>query len=68
MLEKTPQDFAGYGNYLFEPCESQLRGHSVPGNARPSVDWQATLSRHERWLRTVVYSRLRCREAVDEVM
>lgn len=32
------------------------------------VDWQAALAQHDRWLRTVVYSRLRDREAVDEVM
>lgn len=33
-----------------------------------AVDWPAELARHDRWLRTVVYARLREREAVDEVM
>ncbi len=33
-----------------------------------SIDWQAALNEHDRWLRTVVYSRLREPEAVDEVM
>jgi RNA polymerase sigma-70 factor (ECF subfamily) len=32
------------------------------------MDWRQTLSQHERWLRTVVFARLREREAVDEVM
>ncbi len=32
------------------------------------VDWQAALAEHDRWLRTVVYARLRDSVAVDEVM
>ena len=32
------------------------------------VDWEQALTEHDRWLRTVVYSRLRDGEAVDEVM
>jgi RNA polymerase sigma-70 factor (ECF subfamily) len=32
------------------------------------IDWQAALARHDRWLRTVAFARLRCRDAVDEVM
>lgn len=32
------------------------------------IDWQAALKAHDRWLRTVVYTRLREPEAVDEVM
>lgn len=32
------------------------------------MDWSAILAEHERWLRTVVYSRLREPDAVDEVM
>jgi RNA polymerase sigma-70 factor (ECF subfamily) len=36
--------------------------------ALPSVDWQAALRDHDRWLRTVVYSRVREPEGVDEVM
>ncbi|MCU0962446.1 MAG: RNA polymerase sigma factor [Pirellulaceae bacterium] len=32
------------------------------------IDWQAALASHDRWLRTVVATRLREPEAVDEVM
>jgi len=32
------------------------------------VDWQAALVEHDRWLRTVVFARLRNLSAVDEVM
>ena len=34
----------------------------------PGVDWQAALVEHDRWLRTVVYARLREPQAVDEVL
>jgi RNA polymerase sigma factor (sigma-70 family) len=33
-----------------------------------SIDWQAELARHDRWLRTIVLARLGERQAVDEVM
>jgi RNA polymerase sigma factor (sigma-70 family) len=33
-----------------------------------SIDWQAALAQHERWLRTVVLARLGEPQAVDEVM
>lgn len=33
-----------------------------------TIDWQAALLEHDRWLRTVAYARLREAEAVDEVM
>ncbi len=33
-----------------------------------SVDWSLELARHERWLRTALWARLRNAEAVDEVM
>lgn len=33
-----------------------------------SIDWQAALSQHDRWLRTIVLARLREPQAVDEVM
>ena len=36
--------------------------------AAPSIDWQAVLARHDRWLRTVVSARLGEPQAVDEVM
>jgi len=32
------------------------------------VDWPVELARHDRWLRTSLYARLRSGEAVDEVM
>jgi RNA polymerase sigma-70 factor (ECF subfamily) len=35
---------------------------------RASVDWPAALRDHDRWLRTVVYARVREPEGVDEVM
>jgi RNA polymerase sigma-70 factor (ECF subfamily) len=35
---------------------------------QPAIDWQAALTQHERWLRTVVLARLREPQAVDEVM
>ncbi len=34
----------------------------------PSVDWTDLLARHDRWLRTAVFARLRERDGVDEVM
>jgi RNA polymerase sigma-70 factor (ECF subfamily) len=33
-----------------------------------SIDWPAALGKHDRWLRTVAYWRLRDAHAVDEVM
>jgi RNA polymerase sigma-70 factor (ECF subfamily) len=32
------------------------------------IDWPATLARHDRWLRTVLFARLGERHSVDEVM
>jgi RNA polymerase sigma-70 factor, ECF subfamily len=41
----------------------------VDGSASANVvDWPAQLAQHDRWLRTVVLSRLGERQAVDEVM
>lgn len=34
----------------------------------PHIDWQATLFKHDRWLRTVVLARVGESGAVDEVM
>ena len=34
----------------------------------PSIDWQAALAQHERWLRTVALARLREPQAVEEVL
>lgn len=43
---------------------------SASASAGPDqpIDWRAALTRHDRWLRTVAFARLRCRDAVDEVM
>lgn len=38
------------------------------GESQDRIDWQATLKKHDRWLRMVLYARLREPEAVDEVM
>jgi RNA polymerase sigma factor (sigma-70 family) len=36
---------------------------------KPSdLDWQTILPQHDRWLRTIVFARLRDRDAVEEVM
>jgi RNA polymerase sigma factor (sigma-70 family) len=32
------------------------------------MDWAAVLATHERWLRTIVFARLRGREGVEDVM
>src|SRR5580765_467973 len=34
----------------------------------PRIDWSALLARHDRWLRTAVFARLRELDGVDEVM
>ena len=40
-----------------------------PGQTvEPEIDWQAVLTEHDRWLRTVVCARLGEPQAVDEVM
>jgi RNA polymerase sigma-70 factor (ECF subfamily) len=33
-----------------------------------TIDWQAALAKHDRWLRTIVYARVGEPQAVDEVM
>lgn len=37
-------------------------------NSTLSIDWSAILARHDRWLRTAVFARLRELDGVDEVM
>jgi len=37
-------------------------------DADQRIDWQAALAEHDRWLRTVVFSRLGEPQAVDDVM
>jgi len=41
---------------------------ATPGAKVPTIDWQAALAEHDRWLRTVVVARLGEPDAVDEVM
>ncbi len=44
-------------------------GEPQNGSAKTTeVDWSAVLQQHDRWLRTVVYSRVGEAEAVEEVM
>jgi len=38
------------------------------GNSVSSIDWAAELSKHDRWLRTVIAARLGEPQAIDEVM
>ena len=45
--------------------ESQLPDGST---TLTDLDWSALLARHERWLRTAVFARLRETDGVDEVM
>jgi RNA polymerase sigma-70 factor (ECF subfamily) len=40
----------------------------TPQASALAIDWQAALNTHHRWLRTVVYARLREPEAVDDVL
>jgi len=35
---------------------------------QPAIDWQAALTQHDRWLRTVILARVRELQAVEEVM
>ena len=34
----------------------------------PAIDWSAALAEQERWLRTVIYARLRQWDGVEEVL
>lgn len=43
--------------------------HPAAGDTlQPAFDWSGILARHERWLRTAVFARLREVDGVDEVM
>lgn len=49
-----------------DPDDARLsRNGTTP---RPALDWSDLLARHERWLRTAVFARLREVDGVDEVM
>ena len=48
---------------------SDIGPHPAAGNhSQPTFDWSEILARHERWLRTAVFARLREVDGVDEVM
>lgn len=47
---------------------SSSRSPGRDASGGPPIDWAAELARHERWLRTVVYARLREPQAVDDVL
>jgi len=48
---------------------SSSSGPPAPSTTEaPRLDWSRLLREHERWLRTVVYARLREPQAVEEVM
>jgi RNA polymerase sigma-70 factor (ECF subfamily) len=71
VFAKTLQDQAVCGNYHLNMAETTLL-RSLEGSAvwpvGPAIDWTATLAAHDRWLRTVVLSRLGEPQAVEEVM
>ncbi len=48
--------------------ESAPTGQSNPTDESAPIDWSAALKEHDRWLRTIVYTRVGEAEAVDEVM
>jgi len=56
------------GNYLADMTRPTPRSPHDGSAATLKIDWRAALAEHDRWLRTVVYARLRDSEAVDEVM
>jgi RNA polymerase sigma-70 factor (ECF subfamily) len=47
---------------------TQSESRPSSGVEGPRIDWPAVLGKHDRWLRTVVYTRLGEPQAVDEVM
>lgn len=56
MTQPTPRD---------KP-EADENGTPIVGSDR--IDWQKALAEHERWLRTVIYTRVGEPQAVDEVL
>jgi RNA polymerase sigma-70 factor (ECF subfamily) len=68
FLRESEQDFRGGGNYLGGDMSDIGPLPAEGTTARPALDWSAVLARHERWLRTAVFARLREVDGVDEVM
>ena len=63
------QDSSPVGNYLSSHDASEFthRRQRRCGGA-PTIDWSAALVEHERWLRTVIFTRVGEPQAVDEVL
>ncbi len=49
-------------------AKRKLDGSEPPASDLAQIDWQSELVKHDRWLRTVAYARLRDAACVDEVM
>lgn len=64
---RWPQDAGGSGNYCCNMSRSD-DCQAAEGSAPAALDWSSILMHHERWLRTVVFWRLRDRQAVDDVL
>ncbi len=65
-----PQDETACGNYPYNMAATLPSSSEEPagGSAGMGIDWSATLAAHNRWLRTVVRTRLGEPQAVDDVM
>jgi len=46
----------------------EKRSDAIRSPAACETDWAAALTAHDRWLRTIVFARLRGREGVEDVM
>ena len=63
------RQFLGRAETLYVAMtQSNTENQPVETVDAQSVDWQAALAEHDRWLRTVVYARLGEPQAVDEVL
>jgi RNA polymerase sigma-70 factor (ECF subfamily) len=48
--------------------KSEAAGGVIPSSGPARIDWQAVLAENERWLRTVIYTRVGEPQAVEEVL
>lgn len=67
-MAKNLQDAAGCGNYLSTMSDTTLHDCEDAPDGTVRIDWALTLAQHDRWLRTVVHTRLGEPQAVEEVM
>ena len=65
ISRKTPALAAT--TYLAMAIDETTSNNRQSADSTP-IDWAAALAEHDRWLRTVAFSRLGDRDAVDEVM